>query len=57
MLTFITSLPLWFTMPLIAGLIIAIIYRFVRYGVKIKAGSIEIDATDDTTDDGNIKNA
>lgn len=39
-----TSLPQWFKMIIISAITIGIVYRLFRYGVKIKAGSIEIDA-------------
>ena len=40
----IAKLPSWYIMLIISVIIGAIIYRLVRYGVKIKAGPVEIDA-------------
>ena len=38
------SLPQWFQMIGISLIIGGVTYRLVRYGIKIKAGSVEIDA-------------
>lgn len=46
----IAKLPSWYIMLIISVIIGAIIYRLVRYGVKIKAGPVEIDA--DNVDSG-----
>lgn len=39
-----TSLPQWFQMIVIFLIIGGITYRLIRHGIKIKAGSVEIDA-------------
>ena len=39
-----TSLPQWFQMIGISLIIGGVTYRLVRYGIKIKAGNVEIDA-------------
>jgi len=44
--------PLWFSMIIVLLIVMAIIYRFTRFGVKIKAGPIEIDTTDEEVKDG-----
>jgi hypothetical protein len=51
-MSYIASLPLWFTMPIIGGFALAIIYRLVKHGIKIKVGSAEIDATDEAEHKG-----
>jgi hypothetical protein len=55
MIEFISSLPVWVVVFVVVGgfvltaaMIGGILYRMIRFGVKIKAGQIEIDATDDT---------
>ena len=54
MIDYYGTLPMWFQLAgiiggfIMAGIIfIAISYRLWHYGLKIKAGPIEIDATDD----------
>ena len=44
-----TSLPQWFQMIGISLIIGGVTYRLVRYGIKIKAGSVEIDADNNET--------
>lgn len=51
MFEFINSLPLWFVMIIITIIVLAFIYRFVKYGLRIKAGPVEIDADNDTPED------
>ena len=46
----IAKLPLWYIMVITGVIVGAVIYRLVKYGIKIKAGSIEIDA--DNVDSG-----
>jgi hypothetical protein len=55
MIEFVQSLPVWIIAMVAVGgfiltalLVIGVVYRMIRFGVKIKAGQIEIDATDDT---------
>lgn len=55
MLNYIETLPMWTQLIIILGgliigalIIFTILYRLVKYGLKIKAGPIEIDATDET---------
>lgn len=43
MLTVFSEFPVT-CMVLLSLVILAIVYRLVRYGIKIKAGSVEIDA-------------
>jgi hypothetical protein len=57
MLNYLETLPMWTQLIIIMGGLIvltaiigAILYRLVKYGLKIKAGPIEIDATDETGD-------
>ena len=57
MTSIISSLPIWFTMLIIAALVIAVIYRLVRYGIKIKTPIIEIDATEESNDAGKMEEA
>lgn len=44
-----TSLPQWFQMLIIGMIALGIVYRLFRYGVKIKAGNVEIDADNNET--------
>lgn len=55
MLNYLETLPMWTQLIIIMGglfiialIIFAVLYRLVKYGLKIKAGPIEIDATDET---------
>lgn len=55
MLDYLETLPMYVQLIIIFGglfistlTIIALIYRLVKFGVKIKAGPVEIDATDET---------
>ena len=57
MISIISSLPVWFLMLIIAALIIAVIYRLVRHGIKIKTPIIEIDATEESNDAGKMEEA
>lgn len=36
MVNWFTSLPLWFTMPIVGGLAGVVIYRLARYGLRLK---------------------
>ena len=63
-LEYIETLPMWAQLFIILGgfimagfIFIAISYRLWHYGLKIKAGSIEIDATDDTEEVKNVRQA
>ena len=54
MLNYLGTLPMLAQLIIIFGglifgavIIIATVYRFVKYGLKIKAGPIEIDATEE----------
>lgn len=62
MLDYIGSLPMWVQLIIVfGGLIVGLItissmlYRLVKYGIKIKAGPIEIDASEENSKGG--KNA
>lgn len=46
---FAMQFPIWFWMPIIVVIVGAIAYRLVKKGVRIKVGSVEIDAEDDIT--------
>ena len=46
----IAKLPSWYIMLIISVIIGAIIYRLIRYGVTIKAGPVEIDADNPTSE-------
>jgi len=55
MIEFVQSLPVWIIAMVAVGgfiltalLVIGLVYRMIRFGVRIKAGNVEIDATDDT---------
>lgn len=55
MLHYLATLPLWVQLIIIFSVLIlivagigAMVYRNVRYGVKVKVGPVEIDSTDDT---------
>jgi len=54
MIQFLKMLPEWLIIAItifgiisISGLFGAMIYRLVRFGIKIKVGKIEIDATEE----------
>jgi len=47
MMNWIGSFPLWFWMIIIAVSALAMGYRMATHGIKIKAGPVEIDATDE----------
>ncbi len=58
LIVYFETLPMWFQLFVICGglvvagiIFIAISYRLWHYGLKIKAGPIEIDATDDTKEE------
>jgi Na+/H+ antiporter NhaC len=42
---FMMSFPIWFWIVIISVIVGAVVYRFARFGIKIKAGSVEIDAS------------
>jgi hypothetical protein len=44
---FIMSIPPWFWMGVIAVSVGAMGYRMAAHGIKIKAGPVEIDATEE----------
>lgn len=44
---FLMSFPTWFWMIIITGSAAAIGYRLATHGIKIKAGPVEIDATEE----------
>lgn len=53
--TIINALPNWLLISLViisiimtVAVTVAILYRLVKYGVRIKAGPLELDATDET---------
>jgi len=54
MILYIETLPMWFQLLIISGglivagtILVAISWRLWHYGLKIKAGPIEIDATEE----------
>lgn len=47
MMNWISSFPAWFWMAIIAVAVGAMGYRMATHGIKIKAGPVEIDATEE----------
>ena len=54
MLNYMSTLPMWVQLTMIFGgliigavVVIGIIYRLVKYGIRVKIGPAEIDATEE----------
>ena len=49
MIAWFSTFPAWFWMIVIAVVVGGLMFRLVVYGIKIKAGKIEIDASAENT--------
>ena len=49
------TLPMWFRMIIISAITVTIIYLLVRYGIKLKVGSVEAEIDTDDEDVKDVK--